>query len=112
MGKLKPYAVTLCVGAAAGVTIAETWRRKVHHDSYLNYLPPPVRDGETAIADEARSGGRLRGAADRLWLPVAASAKKDWMRTRRVRAGAPRPRAGDAPPAEVPPDAAPPATAS
>ena len=90
MGKLKRYAVVLGIGAVLGITIAETWRRKVLHDSYANYLPPPPAEREGATAD-GPSPASVRGAAKRLWFPVAASAREELMRIRRIRAGAPRP---------------------
>jgi hypothetical protein len=76
-----------------GVTLAESWRRAVYHDSYANYLPNTA-DGDDVSADAEESGGPARRAANRLWAPVAASAKRDWSRLQRMRAGAPRPSAG------------------
>jgi hypothetical protein len=105
--KLKLYAVLMAYGAVLGITVAEIWRRKVHHDSYLNYLPPPS-EREASPADNARSDGRMRGAANRLWSPVTASANEHLTRLRRVRTGAPRPTAGasvqteEEPPASAP----------
>jgi hypothetical protein len=93
MDKLKLYAVVMGIGAVIGITVAEIWRRKMRHDSYLNYLPPP-RDRDGAPTDSDRSGGRMREVANRVWSPVAASAKSDWARLRRIRAGAPRPSIG------------------
>jgi hypothetical protein len=111
MSKLKLYAAIMGVGAAIGITVAEMWRRNVRHDSYLNYLPPP-REGESELAVGGRSGGRMRGAANRLWMPVATSAKRDLTRFRRIRVGAPRPNAGAPAPAEAQPDAVPPVSAT
>jgi hypothetical protein len=111
MSRLKLYAVILGVGAAIGITVAEMWRRKVRHDSYLNYLPQP-RESESEPADGDRLGGRMRGAANRLWMPVATSAKRDLTHLRRIRVGAPRPCAGAPAPAEVQPDAVPPVSAT
>jgi hypothetical protein len=105
MDKLKLYAVVMGIGAVLGVTVAEIWRRRMRDDSYLNYLPPP-RDREGAATDSDRSGGRMRGAANRVWSPVAASARSDWARLRRIRAGAPRPGIGAPAPPEEQPDAA------
>jgi hypothetical protein len=106
MSKLKLYAVIMGVGAAIGITVAEMWRRKVRHDSYLNYLPPP-RESESEPTVGGRSGGRMRGAANRMWMPVATSAKRDLTRLRRIRVGAPRPCGGAPAPAEPQPDAVP-----
>ena len=111
MSKLKLYAVMIGVGAAIGITVAEMWRRKVRDDSYLNYLPPP-RESELAPADGDRSGGRMRGAANRLLTPLAASANRDFTRLRRFRAGAPSPSAGAPVQAEAQPDAVPPVSAT
>ena len=111
MSKLKMYAVIMGVGAAIGITVAEMWRRKVRDDSYLNYLPPP-RESELGPADGDRSGGRMRGAANRLWMPLAASARKDLTRRRRIRAGAPRPGAGAPASPEAQPDGVPPVSAT
>jgi hypothetical protein len=105
MDKLKLYAVVMGIGAVLGVTVAEIWRRRMRDDSYLNYLPPP-RDREGAATDSDRSGGRMRVAANRVWSPVAASARSDWARLRRIRAGAPRPGIGAPAPPEEQPDAA------
>ena len=85
MDKLKLYTVVMGIGAAIGITVAEIWRRKMRHDSYLNYLPPP-RDRDGASTDSDPSGGRMRQVANRVWSPVAASAKSDWARLRRIRA--------------------------
>jgi hypothetical protein len=90
MRKLKLYAVILGIGAILGIALAETWRRKMLHDSYTNYLPPPPEE-EVAPAPDARPGGRVRGVAKGVWRPVAASARADVIRVRRIRAGAPRP---------------------
>jgi hypothetical protein len=106
MNKLKLYAAIMGIGAAIGITVAEMWRRKVRDDSYLNYLPSP-REGEFGSADGDRSGGRVREAANRLWMPLASSAKRDLTRVRRIRAGAPKPSAGAPAPAEEQPDAVP-----
>jgi hypothetical protein len=111
MNKLKLYAVIMGIGAAIGITVAEMWRRKVRDDSYLNYLPPP-RESELGPADGDRSGGRMRGAANRLWMPLASSAKRDLTRLRRIRAGAPKPSAGAPAPADAQPDAVPPVSAT
>jgi hypothetical protein len=110
MRKLKVYAVFLGIGAVLGIALAETWRRRVLHDSYANYLPPPLPHDESAPAPEPASAGRVRGAASRVWRPVAASARVDVIRVRRIRAHAPRPTAdgpagsaADRPDASVPP---------
>jgi hypothetical protein len=94
MGKLKRFAIVLAIGAALGIAGAEVWRRTVLHDSYVNYLPPPLEseDGNgTAGADGAPATGHVRRAANRLWSPVSASARLDLSRVRRIRAHAPRP---------------------
>jgi hypothetical protein len=104
--KLKLYAALMGYGAVLGITVAEIWRRKVHHDSYLNYLPPP-REREAPPADKERSDGRMRGAANRLWSPVTASANEQLTRLRRIRTGAPRSTAGAPVPPEEPPASAP-----
>jgi hypothetical protein len=101
MRKLKVYAVILGIGAVLGIAIAETWRRRMLHDSYANYLPPQLPRGDSAPAPEPRSSGRVRGAASRVWRPVAASARVDVIRVRRIRAGAPRPRAHPSVPPET-----------
>jgi hypothetical protein len=111
MSKLKLYAVIMGVGAAIGIIVAEIWRHKVRDDSYLNY-PPPPRGSELGAADGDRSGGWMRGAANRLWMPLAASAKRDLARLRRSRAGAPRPSVGARAPAKAQPDAVPPLSAT
>lgn len=103
MDKLKPYAVVMGIGAVIGIMVAEIWRRKMRDDSYLNYLPPP-RDG--ASADKDRSGGRVRAAANRVWSPLAASAKRDWTRLQqRVSPWTPRPSISAPAPPENQPDA-------
>jgi len=94
MDKLKRYVIVLAIGAALGIAGAEMWRRKVLHDSYVNYLPPPLEgeDGNgTAATDGAAAAGHVRSAANRLWSPVSASARLDMSRVRRIRAHAPRP---------------------
>jgi hypothetical protein len=96
MRRLKVYAVVMGIGAVLGIAVAEMWRRRMLHDSYTNYLPPPLHEDEEAPAPEAPSGGRVRGAATRVWRPVAASTRTEVIRIRRIRAGAPRP-AADAP---------------
>src|SRR5215207_3661433 len=100
MGKtLKQYAFLMGLGAVIAITLAEMWRRRVHDDSYMNYLPP-IPEASNREASDASSGGRVRGASGRLWSPVAASARADLARLRRVRAGAPPPGASpSAPPA-------------
>jgi hypothetical protein len=90
MRKLKVYAVVLGIGAILGIAVAETWRRKMLHDSYTNYLPPPLEE-EVAPAPGARPGGRVRGVAKGAWRPVAASARTQVIRIRRIRLGAPPP---------------------
>jgi hypothetical protein len=87
---LKAYALMMGLGAVIGITIAEGWRRAVHHDSYADYLPP-VAEREAESAETNRPEGRMRAAANRLWSPVAATAGRDLTRLRRVRAGAPKP---------------------
>ena len=104
MDKLKLYAVVMGIGAVIGITAAEIWRRKMRHDSYLNYLPPP-RDRDGSSTDSDRSGGRMCKVANRLLSPVAASAKSDWAGLRRIRAGAPRPSIGAPAAPEEQPDA-------
>jgi hypothetical protein len=99
MGKLKFYAVVMGIGAVLGITVAEIWRRKVRHDSYLSYLPPPGDRDATPTPDH-HARGRMRQAANRVWSPVADSATTDWARVRRrlrtgpfgTRIGAPVPR--------------------
>jgi len=100
--KLKLYATLMGVGAVMGITVAELWRRNVHHDSYLDYLPPTL-ESKGPPADGERSGGRMHGATSRLWSPVAASANEQVTRLRRIRSGAARPAAGTpVPPGEPP----------
>jgi hypothetical protein len=82
--------VVLGIGAALGIWAAEMWRRRMLHDSYANYLPPP-RESETPEASGGRPAGRVRGAVHRVWTPVAASARRDVIHVRRMRAGAPAP---------------------
>jgi hypothetical protein len=92
MGEVKLYAILVGVGAAAGIALAEVWRRKVHHDSYLNYLPP-VPEREIASENGAPPTGRVRAAVNRVWLPVAESARRERFQMRRIRVGAPKPQA-------------------
>jgi hypothetical protein len=89
MRKLKVYGVVLGIGAVLGIAVAEMWRRTMLHDSYANYLPPPLE--EVARAPEARPGGRVRGVARGAWQPMAASARTQVIRIRRIRLGAPPP---------------------
>jgi hypothetical protein len=103
MNRLKLYAVVMGIGAVIGITVAEIWRRKVRDDSYLNYLPPP-RDG--APTDRDHSSGRVRAAANRVWSPLASSAKSDWARLQqRISPWAPRPSIRAPAPPEKQPDA-------
>jgi hypothetical protein len=90
MRKLKVYGVVLGIGAVLGIAVAEMWRRTMLHDSYANYLPPPPEQAVTP-APEAHPGGRLRGAAKGAWQPMAASARTQVIRIRRIRLGAPPP---------------------
>lgn len=78
------------IGAVLGVVVAETWRRKLCGDSYLDLLPP-IEDRAASPVEGEGSKGRIRGAADRLWSPVSASAQRDLAHLRRIRAGAPPP---------------------
>jgi hypothetical protein len=105
---VKRYAILMCIGAAIGITLAEMWRRMVYHDSYANYLPPAPPLESTPIATEPPPEGRVRRGAMRLVSPLAASARADLARVRRVRVGAPAPRAAlrDGPDAEGMPPAA------
>ena len=99
---LKNYEAAMVVGAVVALAVAEIARRKMHRDSYLDYLrPAPAGSPESSRVAEGTVPRRpVRGAADRAWGAVAASARDDYSWLRRVRAGAPRP--GAAPP---PPDA-------
>jgi hypothetical protein len=84
LDNLKMFLFVLGLGALIGVAIAEGWRRAVHHDSYANYLPAGGESEDVVPSDADHANGRVRGAANRLWSPVAASAKRDWARLRRV----------------------------
>jgi hypothetical protein len=78
----------MAAGVLIGITIAEGWRRAALHDSYANYLPAAATDGD--MAPDETPPRTARRAVNRLWSPIAASAKRDLARLRHSRSDAAR----------------------
>jgi|SRR6478609_5234335 len=100
----KRYLVVSAVTAALTLVLAERWRRTRYGDSYLNYLSPVQHDPPTR--QEGSPARWLRGAADRVWGPVAAAGNADRVRLQRIRTGFRRPTSPAAAPAAPAADSA------